>query len=162
MPFQHHIIEPVKISQTPVSVNEKDELECCANLTLANLIRQLASLSQHASVIFEELGQDAIKIKDRTAKLYSRIDKLKEATSKLNKENEKQTILDDFYTLKHFKSEKYSNDPQIISKISMPKMLQVLYEKAEPPPDLNALAPFKYVIYGIITFFIENIKLKFF
>ena len=83
------------------------------------------------------------KINERTAKLYSRLDKLKEASSKLNKENEKQTTLDDFYTLKHFKSAKYSNDPQIISKNTMPEMLKVLYDRAEPPPDLNELAPFR-------------------
>lgn len=138
MPFRKHIIEPVKISQNKIPSNEKNDLECCSNLTLANVIRQLASLSQHATLIFENLTQEAKIISERSIKASHRIEKLKDLCSKLDMNTELVDRFDPehFNKLKHFKNSDQS-DQDVFGKRTMPEILMILYDKAEPPPDLE-------------------------
>lgn len=77
MPLTKRSISPVRISlhRLPPNVRE-NELECVANGTLANLVRQMSSLSRHAEDIFGELFREAVKIEHKTSILFNRIDRI--------------------------------------------------------------------------------------
>ncbi len=77
MPFNKRTIEPIKLSQVQVPKDIPNELECVANQTLANVIRQLSSLSAHAQDVFDELITDAGHIFQRTEALHGRIERLR-------------------------------------------------------------------------------------
>jgi len=57
MPFNKRTIEPINLTQVQVPKDIPNELECVANQTLANVIRQLSSLSAHAQDLFDEIIQ---------------------------------------------------------------------------------------------------------
>jgi WAS protein family, member 3 len=61
MPLTTRSISPVDLSihRLPASV-QNDELACVANGTLANLIRQLSSLSHHAEQIFTDIHREGL------------------------------------------------------------------------------------------------------
>ncbi|CAF0833620.1 unnamed protein product [Brachionus calyciflorus] len=141
MPFTKHIIEPINISQCPLPPNEPNELECISNLTLANVIRQLSSLGQHAGRIFDELSQDAVKINTRSQILSQRIDNLKQKVSQLDIQNE-EVSLDDCLTKKQFKNV-IKIDQQVVSRKTMPEAMRLMYENADPPPALDLLNPYR-------------------
>ena len=84
MPFQKRTVEPVRLSQVQVPHDIPNELECVANQTLANVIRQLSSLSAHAQDLFDELITDASHILQRTEALNGRIERLKGTVSQLD------------------------------------------------------------------------------
>jgi hypothetical protein len=50
--------------------------------------------------------------------------------------------LNDFNTKKHFRSTNKMDD-QVVSRHTMPEAMQILYNKAEPPPELNKLDEFR-------------------
>ena len=77
MPFNKRTIEPIKLSQVQVPNDIPNELECVANQTLANVIRQLSSLSAHAQDVFDELITDVGHIFQRTEALHGRIERLR-------------------------------------------------------------------------------------
>lgn len=54
----------------------QDELQCVTNGTLANLIRQLSSLSGHAEQMFTDIHREILKIDHRTNTLFLRVDRL--------------------------------------------------------------------------------------
>ena len=141
MPFTKHIIEPINISQCPLPVGEPNELECLSNLTLANVIRQLSSLGQHATRIFDELTKDALKINNRSQLLTQRIENLKVKCSQLDIQNE-EVSLADFQTKKQFKSS-VKIDQQVVSRKTMPDAMRMMYENADPPPELFKLNPYR-------------------
>ena len=91
MPFTKHVIQPINIAQCPIPNNEKNELECLSNLTLANIIRQLSSLGEHADRVFSELIQDAVSIGIRTQKVTERIELLRVKISHLEHQSEEGT-----------------------------------------------------------------------
>jgi hypothetical protein len=77
MPFNKRTVEPICLSQVQVPKDIPNELECVANHTLANVIRQLSSLSAHAQDVFDELVNDAGHILQRAESLHGRIERLK-------------------------------------------------------------------------------------
>jgi WAS family protein 1 len=141
MPFTKHIIEPINISQCPLPPGEPNELECLSNLTLANVIRQLSSLGQHAGRIFDELIQDAVRINNRSLILNARIDTLKSKCAQLDLQNE-DVCVDDVRTKKQFKSS-VKIDQQVVSRKTMPDSIRILYNNADPPPALDKLNPYR-------------------
>lgn len=141
MPFTKHIIEPNNISQCPLPPGEPNELECISNLTLANVIRQLSSLGQHAGRIFDELVQEAVKVNSRSQLLAQRIDNLKQKVSQLDIQNEEVT-LDDCQTKKQFKNI-IKIDQQVVSRKTMPDAMRIMYENADPPPALDQLNSYR-------------------
>jgi hypothetical protein len=146
MPFQPYLIEPVNISRHQLP-NDNNQLECCSNLTLADVIRQIGSLSQHASLIFDNLTEEAKKLNERTIGVQARIEKLKDYKENSNMNLIfKQTSLDEFYNKKRFKSIK-KLDQDIMNKNTRPDIFKVLYEKADPPPDLDKLTPHRFGYY---------------
>jgi WAS protein family, member 3 len=49
MPFNKRTVEPINLSRVQVPNDIPNELQCVANQTLANVIRQLSSLSAHCT-----------------------------------------------------------------------------------------------------------------
>jgi len=84
MPFNKRTVEPIYLSQVQVPNDIPNELECVANHTLANVIRQLSSLSSHAQDLFDELITDAGHILQRTEALHGRIERLKDKVKQLD------------------------------------------------------------------------------
>lgn len=84
MPLQQRLIEPVHVCRNTLplddngvlSVDVPNELECVTNGTLANIIRQLSSLSKQAEDIFGSLIKESTSIAARTNSLQGRVDRL--------------------------------------------------------------------------------------
>jgi len=78
MPLPKRMVEPVLVSRNtiPDGLTLPSELEAATNGTLANIIRQLSSLSRHAEDLFGELEREAHNLQDRSNSLQARIDKL--------------------------------------------------------------------------------------
>lgn len=74
MPLIKRIVEPVHVSNVGVHPGVRNELECVANNTLANTIRQLSSLSKHAEDLFTELFSEASSVYNRLNHLQSRME----------------------------------------------------------------------------------------
>ena len=141
MPFTKHIIEPINIAQCPIPTGEPNELECLSNLTLANVIRQLSSLGQHAGRLFDELVQDAVKCQNRLQLLDARMHSLKTKCTQLDIQNEEVSV-EDAKNKKQFKSS-VKLDQQVVSRRTMPDSIRLLYEQADPPPALDKLNPYR-------------------
>lgn len=78
MPLPKRMVEPVLVSRNtiPDGLTLPSELEAATNGTLANIIRQLSSLSRHAEDLFGELEREAHNLQDRSNSLQARIDRL--------------------------------------------------------------------------------------
>lgn len=85
MPLPKRQLSPVNISlhRLPASVHS-DELQCVANGTLANLVRQLSSLSRHAEHIFGEIYHEVVKLDHKTNTLSQRIERLTHKVTQLD------------------------------------------------------------------------------
>jgi len=84
MPLVKRTVEPKHISRTEIEQSIDNELECVSNSTLANLIRQLSSLSSHAEDLFTELYHETCCSFSRMAQLNDRVDRLKITITQLN------------------------------------------------------------------------------
>ena len=84
MPVIKRSIEPAELSRTKIDQRIHNELECVTNNTLANVIRQLSSLSKHADDMFAELVRDANNIFGRTMSLQERVNKLNVKVTQLD------------------------------------------------------------------------------
>lgn len=60
--------------------------------TLANLVRQLSSLSKHAEDVFGELYHEAMKIEHRTNTLAHRMERLAVKVTKLDSNDEESWL----------------------------------------------------------------------
>jgi hypothetical protein len=67
---------------------QNDELECVANGTMANLIRQLSSLSSHAEQIFREVHHETVKLDHKTNTLFLRVERLSHKVLNTELDNE--------------------------------------------------------------------------
>lgn len=97
MPFHKRTVEPIYLSQVQVPNEISNELECVANHTLANVIRQLSSLSAHAQDVFDELINDVGHIFQRTEAIHGRIERLKLKVTQLDANIEEGFITLVFY-----------------------------------------------------------------
>lgn len=92
MPLLQRLIEPVHVCRNTLPVDNHgtlaidipNELECVTNGSLANVIRQLSSLSKHAEDIFTTLFKEARVIADRTCSLQGRVDRLNVKVTQLD------------------------------------------------------------------------------
>lgn len=98
MPFNKRTVEPICLSRVQVPKDIPNELECVANHTLANLIRQLSSLSAHSQDLFDELVNDVGHIFQRTEALHGRIERLGHQVTQLDF-NADEGHLDEFSSL---------------------------------------------------------------
>lgn len=84
MPFIQRIIGPVYVSRGEVDKSVTNELECVTNSTLANIIRQLSSLSQHAEDMFADLYRETNNFFQRATDLNNRVEHLTMKVTQLN------------------------------------------------------------------------------
>ncbi|VDO46492.1 unnamed protein product [Onchocerca flexuosa] len=142
MPLTKRAISPVDVSlhRLPSSI-QQDELECVANGTLANLIRQLSSLSRHAEHIFGEVYHEAVKLDHKTNTLSQRIERLTHKVTQLDYTQE-QVSLEDLHMRKPFKSSCLI-DQHTLDRQTLPSALAECYASCDPPPNLDALNPYR-------------------
>lgn len=108
MPLTKRRISPVRVSLNRIpSTVRHHELECVSNGTLANLVRQLSSLSKHAENIFGELFHEALKIEHKTESLSSRVERLTMKVGQLDCFNEEGLVF--------FSCQNFSNLPKLLS-----------------------------------------------
>lgn len=77
MPLEQRIISPVHVCRGAIPTDERgqplsqvaNDLECVMNGSLANVIRQLSSLSKHADDLFGALFHEASGLVRRTNQL---------------------------------------------------------------------------------------------
>ena len=84
MPLIKRAIEPTQLSRAAVAKGVRNELECVTNNTLANVIRQLSSLSKHAEDMFGELYYETSVFLQRANQLQERVDRLKVKATQLD------------------------------------------------------------------------------
>ncbi|CAF4588670.1 unnamed protein product, partial [Rotaria sp. Silwood2] len=140
MPFNKRTVEPINLSQVQVPNDIPNELECVTNHALANVMRQLSSLSSLAQDLFNELITDAGHIFQRTETLHGRIERPKLKVTQFDS-NIEEVIIQDVNNRKPFVSVTRI-DQQVVNRAIM---LESLYEQAEPEPALHLLNPYRLV-----------------
>ncbi|KAJ4928624.1 hypothetical protein JOQ06_004254 [Pogonophryne albipinna] len=88
MPLVKRTIEPRHLCHTVLPRNIKNELECVTNISLANVIRQLGSLSKYAEDLFGELFNEAHTFSFRVNSLQERVDLLSISVTQLDPKEE--------------------------------------------------------------------------
>lgn len=84
MPLVKRTVEPTHISRVVIETSTQNELECMSNMTSANVIHQLSSLSAHAEDLFTELYHETCYAVSRMEQLNDRVDRLKTKITQLN------------------------------------------------------------------------------
>ncbi|NXL40130.1 WASF2 protein, partial [Glaucidium brasilianum] len=140
MPLVTRNIEPRHLCrQTLPSV--RSELECMTNITLANVIRQLGSLSKFAEDIFGELFTQANTFASRVSVLVERVDRLQVKVTQLDPKEE-EVSLQGINTRKAFKSST-TQDQKLFDRDSLPVPVLETYRTCNTPPPLNILSPYR-------------------
>ncbi|KAG8123948.1 hypothetical protein E2320_019301 [Naja naja] len=88
MPLVKRNIDPRYLCHTALPRGIKNELECVTNISLANIIRQLSSLSKYAEDIFGELFNEAHSFSFRVNSLQERVDRLSVSVTQLDPKEE--------------------------------------------------------------------------
>ncbi|XP_014285060.1 actin-binding protein WASF2 [Halyomorpha halys] len=87
MPFVVRTVEPRNLGRTRLNDDtgrpllRDGELEAVSNATLANALRQLASVARIAEEIFQELNSQLTEVSERSSRLKSRIGSVQEKVS---------------------------------------------------------------------------------
>ncbi|XP_026175312.1 wiskott-Aldrich syndrome protein family member 1 isoform X3 [Mastacembelus armatus] len=141
MPLVKRTIEPRHLCHTALPKNIKNELECVTNISLANVIRQLSSLSKYAEDLFGELFNEAHSFSFRVNSLQERVDRLSISVTQLDPKEE-ELSLQDITMRKAFRSSTIQ-DQQLFDRTSLPIPLQETFQTCEEPPPLNILTPYR-------------------
>uniref|UniRef100_A0A9J7XPJ0 Wiskott-Aldrich syndrome protein family member n=1 Tax=Cyprinus carpio carpio TaxID=630221 RepID=A0A9J7XPJ0_CYPCA len=141
MPLVKRSIEPRHLCHTALPHSIKNELECVTNISLANVIRQLSSLSKYAEDLFGELFNEAHSFTFRVNSLQERVDRLSISVTQLDPKEE-ELSLQDITMRKAFRSSTVQ-DQQLFERQSLPVPMQETYELCERPPPLNILSPYR-------------------
>ncbi|KAK2856216.1 hypothetical protein Q5P01_004951 [Channa striata] len=141
MPLVKRTIEPRHLCHTVLPRNIKNELECVTNISLANVIRQLSSLSKYAEDLFGELFNEAHSFSFRVNSLQERVDRLSISVTQLDPKEE-ELSLQDITMRKAFRSSTIQ-DQQLFNRKSLPIPLQETFQTCEQPPPLNILTPYR-------------------
>lgn len=141
MPLVKRSIEPRHLCHTALPHAIKNELECVTNISLANVIRQLSSLSKYAEDLFGELFNEAHSFSFRVNALQERVDRLSISVTQLDPKEE-ELSLQDITMRKAFRSSTIQ-DQQLFERQSLPIPMQETYEVCEEPPPLNILTPYR-------------------
>lgn len=134
-------IEPRHLCRQTLPSTVKSELECVTNITLANIIRQLGSLSRFAEDVFGELFIQASLFADRVNTLGERVDKLQVKVTQLDPKEE-EVSLQAITTRKAFRSN-LIQDQQLFTRPSLPQPVQDTYQTCNEPPPLNILSIYR-------------------
>ncbi|XP_069463853.1 actin-binding protein WASF1 [Ambystoma mexicanum] len=141
MPLVKRNIDPRHLCHTALPRAIKNELECVTNISLANIIRQLSSLSKYAEDIFGELFNEAHSFSFRVNNLQDRVDRLSVSVTQLDPKEE-ELSLQDITMRKAFRSSTIQ-DQQLFHRKTLPIPLHETYELCEQPPPLNILSPYR-------------------
>ncbi|KAM4632790.1 actin-binding protein WASF1 [Polymixia lowei] len=141
MPLVKRSIEPRHLCHTVLPRNIKNELECVTNVSLANVIRQLSSLSKYAEDLFGELFNEAHSFSFRVNSLQERVDRLSISVTQLDPKEE-ELSLQDITMRKAFRSSTIQ-DQQLFDRESLPIPLEETFQTCEQPPPLNILTPYR-------------------
>ncbi|XP_047240733.1 wiskott-Aldrich syndrome protein family member 2 [Girardinichthys multiradiatus] len=141
MPLVTRNIEPRHVSRQTIPSNIRSELECVTNISLANIIRQLGSLSKYAEDVFGELFIQAGAFATRVNTLGERVDRLQVKVTQLDPKEE-EVSLQAITTRKAFRSS-LTQDQQLFTRPSLPVPVQDTYKTCNPPPPLNQLSQYR-------------------
>ncbi|CAL8314721.1 unnamed protein product [Lota lota] len=141
MPLVKRSIEPRHLCHTVLPRNIKNELECVTNISLANVIRQLSSLSKYAEDLFGELFNEAHTFSFRVNSLQERVDRLSISVTQLDPKEE-ELSLQDITMRKAFRSSTVQ-DQQLFDRDTLPVPLHETFHTCEQPPPLNILTPYR-------------------
>ena len=84
MPFVNRRVEPLYVSNKVLPNGCSTELENVSNNSLANLVRQLAHIADHATSIFDEICAESRDIYDRSTRLTVRAANLEDILGTLD------------------------------------------------------------------------------
>jgi len=141
MPLPERVIEPVAVCRGTLQLPVPDELEGVTNGSLANIIRQLSTLSRHAEEMFGNLFHEAEGLAVRGSSLQARIDKLAVKVTQLDS-NVEEVTLQEIQLRKAFRSTQ-NFDQQVVSRETMPKSMLEQYLACDKPPPLDKLNPYR-------------------
>ncbi|XP_041932834.1 wiskott-Aldrich syndrome protein family member 2 [Alosa sapidissima] len=141
MPLVTRNIEPRHLCRQSLPNTIKSELECVTNITLANIIRQLGSLSKYAEDVFGELFVQASTFAERVSTLGERVDRLQVKVTQLDPKEE-EVSLQAITTRKAFRSS-LTQDQQLFIRPSLPVPVQDTYLVCDEPPPLNNLSVYR-------------------
>lgn len=149
MPLEQRVIEPIFTSRgiLPIdhtgnlAINVPNELECVTNGTLANVIRQLSTLSKYADDLFGGIITDTSTLIARTSALQGRIDRIAIKVTQLDSTVDEVSLLD-AQKKTPFKSST-SYDQQVVSRSTMPASLMEQYKICDQPPPLSKLNSYR-------------------
>ncbi|XP_051948658.1 actin-binding protein WASF2-like [Xyrauchen texanus] len=141
MPLVTRNIEPRHLCRQTLPNTIKSELECVTNITLANIIRQLGSLSKYAEDVFGELFVQASSFAERVNTLGDRVDKLQVKVTQLDPKEE-EVSLQAITSRKAFHSN-FIQDQQLFIRDSLPQPIQETYLTCSQPPPLNNLSIYR-------------------
>ena len=144
MPLLKRVISPIHVSRDtlPQHVQLTNDLEGVNNGTLANLIRQLSSLSKHAEDMFGELSKELEALHTRSCKVQARVDHLAVKVVGLDSTVE-EVSLRDIHLRKAFRSN-IQFDQQVVSKLTIPTAMADTYHQCDKPPPLDKLNCYRY------------------
>ncbi|CAB1436052.1 unnamed protein product [Pleuronectes platessa] len=141
MPLVTRNIEPRYVCRQTIPTKIRSELECVTNISLANIIRQLGSLSKYAEDVFGELFVQAGAFAIRVNTLGERVDRLQVKVTQLDPKEE-EVSLQAITTRKAFRSS-VTQDQQLFTRPSLPMPVQDTYTTCDPPPPLNYLSHYR-------------------
>ncbi|KAM6959027.1 actin-binding protein WASF2 [Aplochiton taeniatus] len=141
MPLVTRNIEPRHLCRQVLPNTIRSELECVTNISLANIIRQLGSLSKYAEDVFGELFVQAGEFALRVNTLGERVDRLQVKVTQLDPKEE-EVSLQAITTRKAFRSN-LTQDQQMFTRPSLPLPVQETYLTCDEPPPLNNLSQYR-------------------
>lgn len=149
MPLEQRVVEPITISRGTLpldphgnlAISIPNELECVTNGSLANVIRQLSSLSRFAEDLFGGIIQETSILVTRASSLQGRIDRLAVKVTQLDSSVE-EISLHDIHLKKPFKSSS-TYDQQVVSRSTIPPSILEQYNTCDKPPPLSRLNPYR-------------------
>lgn len=147
MPLEERVLQPIYVSRGIIDGQKNiynllpNELECFTNETLANIIKQLSSLSMYAEDLFASIIQDASSLIQRTNTLKQKMNNLSLKVNQLDSTNE-DVSLHDIHLKKPYKPQN-TTVQEIFSKKTMPKSILELYYQCSKPPSLHLLNSFR-------------------
>ncbi|XP_052325396.1 actin-binding protein WASF2-like [Oncorhynchus keta] len=141
MPLVTRNIEPRHVCRQVLPSTIRSELECVTNISLANIIRQLGSLSKYAEDVFGELFVHAGTFAIRVNLLGERVDRLQVKVTQLDPKEEEVSL--QAITQKKAFHSNLTQDQQLFCRPSLPLPVQETYLTCNPPPPLNNLSQYR-------------------
>uniref|UniRef100_A0A8K9X410 WASP family member 2 n=1 Tax=Oncorhynchus mykiss TaxID=8022 RepID=A0A8K9X410_ONCMY len=141
MPLVTRNIEPRHVCRQVLPSTIRSELECVTNISLANIIRQLGSLSKYAEDVFGELFVQAGTFAIRVNSLGERVDRLQVKVTQLDPKEEEVSL--QAITQKKAFHSNLTQDQQLFCRPSLPLPVQETYLICNPPPPLNNLSQYR-------------------